>query len=255
MTHCESFTARPAILPRAWHWTNWQPALLHFFSRNFEHISFLWILLCNNIKHSNVFILLPKSNESENGETKSIFLGDSGRARFWELFFSCNNKVIAWMLKVNYTLSRLCSVYFKHFNIFFFLLLFTFSAEACVESEYGACSWERFLFAWQRISDGKSDSSTGQTKWGNCVPIGLGISKAHPKYGTWYPTASSSLADCGNASERSPDFGQMGRGNERGLKPKAACWGNHVMIAWNTLAGPNITHQYAKTRFPTKCHF
>lgn len=46
---------------------------------------------------------------------KSIFLGDSGKVGFWELSFSYKNKMIACVLKVNITLSRLCVTY--TFNI------------------------------------------------------------------------------------------------------------------------------------------
>jgi len=70
---------------------------------------------------------------------------------------------------------------------------------------------------------GRRSTLQGLTKRGNCIAIGLWISKAHPKYGAWNLKASSLLAACGNACKRSADFSQMGRGNERGLKPKATC--------------------------------
>lgn len=118
-----------------------------------------------------MFILLPKSNESENGETKSIFLGDSGRAGFWELFFSCNNKMIAWMLKVNYILSRLCKIYFKFilkYLFFYYYYLFAFSAKAYVESESWAhrlrtCSlWLAKALWWEgsQLLQGRQNEAT-----------------------------------------------------------------------------------------------
>lgn len=116
-----------------------------------------------------MFILLPTSNESENGETKSIFLGDSGRAVFWELFFSCSNKMIAWMLKVNHILSRLCKIYFKHFKISLFKIYFHFQQRHVWNQKAKPCRsrtcslWLAEVLWWEgsQLSRGRQNQATG----------------------------------------------------------------------------------------------
>lgn len=132
MTHYESFTASPAILPRAWHWTSWQPALLHFFlgtlntfhSCEFSCATILNTAMClfffqsrmnqKMVKQRVFFLEIPKEMDSEN------------------YFCSCNNEMIALMLKVNYILFRVCKMYFIYIKIPVFLyLICIFSKGTC----------------------------------------------------------------------------------------------------------------------------
>lgn len=109
MTH---FTAQPARLPGGWHWAGWQAALLpFFFSRNSEHISFLWIVLCNNIRLGNMFALFSKSNESGRHTHTHTFSPFSWFWKMWLLGILILTPGMGWL----YCTFKLSNMLYKLF--------------------------------------------------------------------------------------------------------------------------------------------